>query len=226
MRRWVQVVAAVMLLTSCSQTAPGAGQPSKLTPLPSSSHSSSVKPPPPAAAPAAPAPGAPIGDVDSWIGAGQPADVTSFHTATLDGVPTDLGNDVAFTSPAGDARCMTDKYHNEALACIVKLTNPPPRPANLPSNWTSGWVEFDGQSLTVGSLHGDPGPFIYGTGPALADGQTLTFGDFECRSDKAGIYCANNAHQSAARLGAAGIEAFGCLNKVTPPEFVGIQFNC
>jgi hypothetical protein len=182
-----------------------------------------VRPPPPAAAPA---PGAPIGEVIAWIEAGQPADVANFHTAALDGVSTDLGNEVTFTSPSGDAMCMTNKYNNEALACIVKLTNPPPRPADLPSNWTSGWVDFDGQSLTVGSLHGDPGPFIYGGGPALADGQTLKLGDFQCRNDTSGIYCANGAHQSAARLGAAGVEAFGCLNKVTPPQFVGIQFNC
>jgi hypothetical protein len=225
MRRWVQLVAAVILLTSCSQTVTGNGQSSKLTPRPSSSQSSSsVKPPPPVAA--APAPGTPIGDVLAWIEAGHPADVAGFHTATLDGVSTDLGDEITFASPSGDVMCVTDKYNNEALACIVKLTNPPPRPADLPSNWVSGWVEFDGQSLTVGSLHGDPGPLIYGAGPALADGQTLKFGDFQCRNDKAGLYCANDAHQSAARLGAAGIEAFGCLNKVTPPEFVGIQFSC
>jgi hypothetical protein len=225
MRRCVQLVAAVILLTSCEDAHESRSQPSKLTPLPSASQSSSAKPPPPPPA-GAPAPGAPIGDVMAWIDAGQPADVTGFHTATLDGVSTDLGKDVTFTSASDNTMCVTNKYNNEALACIVKLTNPPPRPADLPSNWVSGWVDFDGQSLTVGSLHGDPGPLVSGAGPALADGQTLKFGDFKCRNDKAGLYCANDAHQSAARLGAAGIEAFGCLNKVTPPEFVGIQFSC
>jgi hypothetical protein len=167
-----------------------------------------------------------MSDVTAWIEAGQPADAAGFHTATLDGVGTDLGKDIAFTSPSEDAKCMTNKYNNEALVCIVKLTNPPPRPADPPSNWVSGWLDFDGQSLSVGSLHGDPGPFIPGTGPALTEGQTLKFGDFQCRSDKAGVYCANYAHQSAARIGAAGIETFGCLKKATPPEFVGLQFDC
>jgi hypothetical protein len=226
MRRCVLLVAAVMLLTSCSQTVTGQGQPSKLTPLPTSSRSSSSQPttpPPPAASPG---PRAPIADVIAWVGAGQPADVGGFHTATLDGVSTDLGDDVAFSSASGDAKCTTSKVDDGALACMVKLTNPPPRPADLPSNWVSGWVDFDGQTLTVGSLHGDPGPFINGAGPSLADGQTLTFGDFRCRGDTSGLLCANSAHQSAARLSAAGIEPFGCLRKVTPPQFVGIQFSC
>jgi hypothetical protein len=222
MRRWIGVVAAVVLVTSCSQTVDGKGQPSKLTPIPSSSRSSSAKPAPAVA----PAPGAAIGDVIAWIEAGQPADVAGFHTATRDGVSTDLSPDVAFTSPAGDSKCVTNQRNDGALACLVKLTNPPPRPADPPFNWVGGWVDFNGQTAMVGSMHGDPGPFVYGDGPVLPDGQTLKFGDFQCRSDATGILCANYPSQSAARIGADGIEPFGCLNKVPPPENVGLQFSC
>ena len=207
----------------CEEAHEGKPEPA---PPPSGSISSPVKPPPPPPPLAAPAPGAPIADVMAWIEAGEPADVAGFHTATLDGVSTDLGEEVTFTSPSDDTKCVTDKYHEGSLACIVKLDGPAADPRRPTVNWVAGWVDFDGESLTVGSLHGDPGPLVHGDGPALADGQTLKFGDFQCRNDKSGIYCANKAHQSAARLSEAGIEAFGCLEKVTPPQFVGIQFSC
>ena len=35
-----------------------------------------------------------------------------------------------------------------------------------------------------------------------------------------------DAHESAARYSDAGIEPFGCLDPVTPPADIGLQFSC
>ena len=56
--------------------------------------------------------------------------------------------------------------------------------------------------------------------------KSLEFGDYRCRADPAGLFCVNYAHQSAARFSDAGIEAFGCLQKVTPPADIGLKFSC
>ncbi len=186
-----------------------------------------------------PAAGAQISDVIAWIEAGHPADPARYHSATRDGVTTQLGNDIAFSSasgpsgpagPQGSGRpvdCMTDSKHTGgALACLVDLTNPPPRPATAYGAWQGGWVDFDGSKLQIGSSHADPGPFLSGHGPALADGDSLSFGDYRCRADQAGVICVNYAHQSAARFSNAGIEPFGCLRSVPPPDGVGIAFGC
>jgi hypothetical protein len=165
--------------------------------------------------------------VTAWIQGGQPADDAAFHTATRDGTATELGDDVAFTTPSGKTTCMTDaKFSAGALACIVKFINPPPRPPDFPTAWVGDWVDFDGLSVSVGSPHGDPGRFVNGDGPPLPYGQTLKFGDYQCRSDQVGLYCANNAHQSAARFSDAGVEPFGCLKSVPPPPDIGLRFSC
>ena len=154
----------------------------------------------------------------AWIEAGEPADAAEFHSATRDGATTQLGDDVAFTTPSGKSNCMTDsKYSGGALACLVDLTNPPPRPADAYGEWKGGWVDFDGTSVHVGSAHGDPGRFAAGTGPELPYGQSLAFGDYRCRSDQAGLFCVNYAHQSAARFSDAGVQPFGCLQPATAP---------
>jgi len=76
-----------------------------------------------------PGEGAPIGDVVAWVEAGKPADPGSYHSATRGEDTSQLGDDVAFVTPSGKANCMTDsKYSEGALACLVDLTNPPPRP--------------------------------------------------------------------------------------------------
>ena len=49
-------------------------------------------------------PGAEIADVITFIEAGQPADAGQFHTATRDGTTTQLGDDVAFTTPVRERR--------------------------------------------------------------------------------------------------------------------------
>jgi hypothetical protein len=174
-----------------------------------------------------PEPGAEIGDVIAFIESGRPTDAGPFHSADREGVTTQLGEDVAFITPSGTSNCMTDsKYFGGALACLVQLTNPPPQPAEVYGQYRGGWVDFSGPSIEIGSAHGDPGRFTNGTGPELPYGETLAFGDYRCRSDPAGLFCVNYAHQSAARFSDAGIVPFGCLQKVTPPPDIGEKFSC
>ena len=122
---------------------------------------------------------------------------------------------------------MTDSKHTGgALACLVDLTSPPPRPDTAYGEWKGGWIDFDGTNLQVGSARADPGPFINGNGPELANGDSLSFGDYRCRADQAGLFCVNYAHQSAVRFATAGIQPFGCLRSVPPPDGVGTAFSC
>lgn len=187
---------------------------------------------PPAPAPSAapstpPAAGAPITTIVSWIEAGHPVDPAAYHVATRDGVTTQLGDDVAFSASSGTVACMTDARHTSGtLACLVRLANPPPRPETAYGEWKGGWVDFDGIHLQVGSARADPGPFVYGNGPELANGDTLSIGDYRCRSYQAGLFCVNYAHQSAVRFASAGIEPFGCLKPAPPPDGVGVAFGC
>ena len=50
---------------------------------------------------APPAAGAQISDVIAWIEAGHPADPARYHSATRDGVTTQLGNDITLSSASG-----------------------------------------------------------------------------------------------------------------------------
>jgi hypothetical protein len=185
---------------------------------------SGSKSPPPSAVPNA---GAAISDVIAWIEAGHPVDPGRYHTATREDIITSLGNDIAVTAQASKVACMTDSKHTgSALECLVALTSPPPRPATAYGEWKGGWVDFDGTNLQVGAARGDPGPFIAGNGSELADGDSLSLGDYRCRADESGLFCVNYAHQSAARFSTAGIEQFGCLRSVPPPDGVGIAFSC
>ncbi|MBV9090373.1 MAG: hypothetical protein JO044_10805 [Mycobacteriaceae bacterium] len=220
MRRGDPVIAALLVLAGCAHTTSGQSRPAPatLTTPPSSAVQS---------APAPPGPDTPIADLIAWIQAGDPADAGAFHTATRDGVTSRLGGDVAFVTPSGKTNCMTDsKYSGGALACLVKLTDPPPRPPDAYTEWIGGWVDFDGASITVGGLHGDPGRFTAGDGPQLPYGSSLKFGDYQCRSDQVGLYCVDYAHRSAARFSDTGIVAFGCARQATPPPDVGEKFVC
>lgn len=175
----------------------------------------------------APAAGAPISAVVAWIEAGHPADPARYHSATRDGLTTRLGNDIAFTVPPAKAVCMTDSTHTgSALSCLVDLASPPPRPDTAYGEWKGGWVDFDGSNLRIGAARGDPGPFVNGDGPELANGDTLSYDDYRCRADPTGLYCVNYAHQSAVRFAGAGVQQFGCLRSVPPPDGVGIAFSC
>ncbi|HET9877381.1 MAG TPA: hypothetical protein VFQ37_16735, partial [Mycobacterium sp.] len=179
---------------------------------------------------APPGAGAAISEVISWIEAGRPADPAAYHSATRDGQTTDLGDDIAFTAPPGPSgatSCMTDSGHaGGALACLVNLADPPPRPAEVYGEWRGNWVDFTGTTLQIGSAHGDPGPFSNGAGPELPSGASLSFGDYRCRTDRADLFCVNYAHRSATRFGSAGVEPFGCLHPVSAPPDVGKLFSC
>ena len=218
------IIAASVLVAGCSQAVDGDAE--RAQPLPSTTRST---PPVTTTSPVPkqpPAPGAPIADVIRWIEAGTATDAGAYHSATRDGATTQLGDDIAFTTPSGKTDCMTDAKFDGALACLVDLANPPPQPEDVYGEWKGGWVDFAGPTLEVGSAHGDPGRFTNGTGPELPYGQALAFGDYRCRVDEAGVFCVNYAHQSAARFSDAGIEAFGCLQEVAPPADIGKKFSC
>lgn len=218
--RMLVLVAASVLLAGCSQTVDGDAQRPQPTGTGHSTPSTAARTSPvPANAPAA---GAPVDQVIAWVEAGRPADPAAYHSAVRDGVSTDLGDEVAFTTPAGAANCITDG----ALACLVKLTDPPPAPADVYGQWKGNWVDFDGTSLRIGSVHGDPGRFTAGSGPELPFGQALDFGDYRCRSDPGGVVCVNYAHRSAARFSPDGIDVFGCLESVAPDPQIGAMFAC
>ena len=165
-------------------------------------------------------------DVIRWIEAGTGTDPSAYRSMTRGGDVTVLDDGVAFTTAGVETNCVTNQYENGALACLVKLSSPPPRPAGIETAWKDNWVDFPGTTVDVGSPHGDPGPFGDGVGAELPVGSALAFGDYRCRADDAGLYCVDYANQTAIKLSTAGIEPFGCLAKVTPPAEIGIRFSC
>ena len=213
------LIAASLLIAGCS-SAP-TGQPKHTG---SSATSTAVVSSPGAAPPAAPTAGGSISDITTWIEAGHPVDAASYHSATRDGVRTELGGDIAFS--ADTLACMTQAQHTGTLVCLIDLAKPPPPPPTIYGAWKGGWVEYDGTNLQVGSAHADPGPFLTGNGAALAQGDSLSFGDFRCRSGQSGVFCVNYAHRSAVRLAGSGIDTFGCLRPVPAPDGVGERFSC
>jgi hypothetical protein len=218
-----------VLLAACASGARDDSQTSQqAVPTPSTTRASttvtSTKPVAPPTT--APTKGAPISDVIRWIEAGNPVDPGGFHTASRDGATVALDNEVAFVTAGTEANCVTNSYQDGALSCLVKLTDPPPRPESLEGVWKGNWIDFAGTTLDVGSTHGDPGPFVNGTGAELAAGQTLSFGDYRCRADVAGLFCVNYAHQSAVAMSAADVEPFGCLQPASSPPGIGRHFSC
>ncbi|MFG1932962.1 hypothetical protein ACGFK1_20305 [Mycobacterium sp. NPDC048908] len=227
--RIAALIAASVLVAGCSHSVGGDAERAtpSLTVPPSTTSATPTTSPAPTTSAKAPAASAPMSDVIAWVQAGATADPAQFHSATRGGDTTDLGADVAFVTPSGKTNCMTDETHTAgALACLVDLTNPPPRPDDAYGEWKGGWVDYDGQTVQVGSVHGDPGRFDAGTGAELPYGQSLAFGDFRCRSDQAGLVCVNYAHQSAARFSDAGVQTFGCLQPTTAPPQIGEMFSC
>ncbi len=228
--RIARLIAASVLVAGCSHSVGGDGERTSpsLTVPPSTTRAAPSTTSPTSTTPARPPrEGAPIADVIAWVEAGAPADPRSYHSAMRGGETTELGEDVAFVTPSGKANCMTDSKDSAgALACLVDLTNPPPRPDDAYGEWKGGWIDYDGTSVQVGSVHGDPGRFTAGSGPELPYGKSLAFGDFRCRSDQAGLFCVNYAHQSAARFSDAGVEPFGCLQPAPAPPQIGQMFSC
>lgn len=220
------LLAIPLLLAGCSHT----GGSTAHSATPSTQGTSSTSAAPISKAPAistAPTAGAPVAAVIAWVEAGRPADPGRYHTATRDGVTAQLGTDVAFSAPGGKAKCTTDSKHTgSALACLVDLSSPPPQPDTAYGEWKGGWVDFDGTNLQIGSARADPGPFIDGAGSELVNGDSLSFNDYRCRAEQTGLFCVNYPHQSAARFSIAGVEPYGCLRSVPPPDGVGIAFTC
>lgn len=178
-----------------------------------------------------PAAGSSVDAVSRWIEAGHPANPADFRTVDRDGEITHLDDkDVAFRPPVDMpphtlGGCVTALKYNDPLSCLLPLRDAPTRPAGLGGQWISSWVDFDGATITVGGLHGDPGPFNDGIGRQLAYGDRLKFGDYQCRSDKTGLYCVNYPHHSAIRLGDTFVP-FGCVEQLQHPRSVGRQFGC
>ncbi|WP_123025749.1 hypothetical protein [Mycolicibacterium stellerae] len=224
------LIAASVLVGGCSQGVGGdaeQAEPSVSAPTTTTMLTPRATTPTPTTPAKPPDAGADTADVIAFIESGQSADASQFHSATREGTTTQLGDDVAFTTPSGTSNCMTDsKNFGGALACLVNLAIPPLQPPDVYGQWKGNWVDFSGPSIEIGSAHGDPGRFVNGTGPELPYGQALAFGDYRCRSDPEGLYCVNYAHQSAARFSDAGIVAFGCLQKVTPPADIGEKYSC
>ncbi|TFV59462.1 hypothetical protein E4P42_08635 [Mycobacterium sp. PS03-16] len=222
------LIAASVLVAGCSDAVDGQAQrPEPTLSAPSGTTRPSPSPSPTTTPPAGPPAGqAPVAEVIRWVEAGAPAAADGFHTVSRDGISTDLGEEIAFTTPSGTSRCMTDRRAEGALTCLVELTDPPPRPADVYGEWKGGWVDYPGASLDVGSAHGDPGPFSDGFGAELPYGHTLAFGDYRCRTDPAGLFCVNYAHQSAARFSDAGVVTFGCLEQQPPAPGIGLRFSC
>ncbi|MDG4666613.1 hypothetical protein [Mycobacterium sp. 236(2023)] len=233
--RLAVVIAVSALVTACSQSVGGEAESSE-SPAPTPTTASSPAPTPsatPVPGSGAPAADASIDEVIGWVEAATPVDAGGFHVAFRDGVTTRLGDDIAFVSPSGaphsTTQCLTDaRLADGALTCLLELTDPAPPPTQTEGMWKPGWISFSGTTLTVGSLRGDPGPFVNGTGTELAAGQSMAFGDNRCRSDASGLYCVNYAHRAAVRVAADGIVPFGCLAEVTPPADVtaSIAYSC
>ncbi len=220
--RIAALVTLLLLVGGCSQQRDGQSGQTQSSQTSGSSASSTAP-----GASTTPAAGAAISDVIAWIQAGHPADTARYHAVTRDGVTTQLGSDIAFTVAAAKVACTTDSNHTGgALVCLVDLANAPPRPDTAYGEWKGGWVNFDGANLQIGAARGDPGPFVNGNGPELASGDTLSYDDYRCRADQAGLFCVNYAHQSAVRFSNAGILQYGCLRSVPAPDGIGIAFSC
>ncbi|MEV0297764.1 hypothetical protein [Nocardia sp. NPDC050710] len=223
--RIAALVALVLLAAACSATDHSSHQ------TPSSSGAATTAPSTAAAARSAPASGAPIKEVVAWVDAGTRVDPSKYGTAsTQDGASTTLeGGDLAFTSPSGKIKCMTDHHSGRTvLVCLVDLKNPPAEPEGQQGNWIGGWVEYARQTLTVGGLHGDPGPFVRGFGAELPYGSRISWQGNRCRMDSTGLLCVDADAGSGFRISDSGVVPFGCLRERDVPSGVNVgeYFDC
>ncbi|WP_054814929.1 hypothetical protein [Nocardia arizonensis] len=224
--RIVALAALVILTAACSSTT----EPT-VPEAPSSTTAAAVAPSTTAKAETAPSDNAPLGEVSSWVDGGSQIDGAKYGWAgTEDGTRSALGDgDRAFTSPTGKIRCTTDGHEgNHTLVCLVDLKNPPSKPQGQQGNWVGGWVEFGGQTLTVGGLHGDPGPFVRGYGQELPYGSEIVVHGTKCRMDSAGLYCVNKQAGTGFHASDAGVVTYGCLAEEATPRGVnaGEYYTC
>ncbi|MET8649638.1 hypothetical protein [Nocardia aurea] len=224
--RIAALAALVLLAAACSSSTDHSSHETA-----TSTPAATVAPSTSAAAKAAPGSGAPIKEVVSWVNEGSEVSGTKYATATTDdGVSTELDSgDRAFTSPTGKIKCMSDGHEGRhSLVCLVDLKNPPAQPSDRQGNWVGGWVEFSGQTLTVGGLHGDPGPFLRGYGSQLPYGSRISLHGNRCRMDSSGLLCVNADAGTGFRVSDAGVIPFGCLSEESVPREVnaGEYFTC
>lgn len=216
--RIAALTALLLLVAGCSTTT-GQPQPApSAAPAPSSAAASAPS------SSRVPVSGADFAEVLAWVRAGHAADPSQFRTAKAqDGTVTTLKNDVAFTSPTGKIKCTTDFDDSvKGLSCLVELKNPPQKPAGeSEGEFIPGWIYYTGTQATVGSMHGDPGPFVRGYGNQLPYGTHVAAGDYTCRMDSAGVFCVDGATKSGIRVSDAGVVPFGCLRKQSAPQDVG-----
>jgi hypothetical protein len=228
--RCATIAAIAVLLAACTHP-PHSAAPISSGPQSATTSTARSSTPPPTATQPPPAPHATPAALAAWIQAGTPVDPNAFRTVSLRGTVTTLADpaDVAFRLPGPHndddvADCATERSVNSILACFAPLKNPPKRP-HYPGQWESDWVTFDGASITVGSFHGDPGPFNDGSGKPLNYGDTITFGDYQCRSDPTGMYCMSRSHHSGLAMSST-VTGYGCVKLPKHSEFVGKQFKC
>ena len=215
------LIAASVLVAGCSQSVGGDAERStpSLTVPPSTTRAAPSTTSPASTTPARPpGPGAPIGDVIAWVEAGAPADPARYHSATRDGATTELGEDVAFVTPSGKTNCMTDsKYSGGALACLVDLKNPPPRPEDAYGEWKGGWIDYDGSACTSVRCTAIP------AGSPQASGRNCrTVSRWRSATTAAAATrpaCSASTTRTSRRPGSAtpGVQPFGCLQPATAP---------
>lgn len=222
---------AGVLLVGCSEASQTRTGPATLTPItPSHGRGTTTSAPSTTITAsnsvATPQRGGTAADAVAWVEAAGPADAADFHVALRGGTSTQLGDDVAFTTPFG-ASCMTDlKRSPSDLACLVNLVDPPSQPPDVYGAWKGGWVDFDGTTVRIGSAHGDPGRFAAGQGAPIPPDRSLSFGDYRCRTDATALVCVNYAHKTAVRYSDDGVDPFGCARESPPPAGVGLQYRC
>ncbi|CPU58138.1 Probable lipoprotein LppI [Mycobacteroides abscessus] len=237
MMRLLAIVSMFSVLAGCTGTPPqhvpetrsaiatSSTAPSTTTTAASTTPPTTAGGPPPGAA-------APVAAVIAWIEAAAPADPANFRTVEEDGIVTQLdGDSVAFRLP-GDlpARaltgCVSYRWSEPRFSCLGGVSNPPPKPPGIQGQWIGSWVDFDGKTVDIGSLHGDPGPFNNGNGKPLDYGTRIKFSDYQCRSDPSGMYCVNYPNHSAIRLWGREFVTYGCVKLAKPQHGIGEQFTC
>lgn len=178
----------------------------------------------------APTADTPIADVIAWVNAGNPVDLTTFHTAKHGNATTNLHDDIAFSSPSNKLSCITDSAHgNDGLVCKATLKTWPDRPKQGGGDWEPGWVAYSGSNLTVGEIRSDQGPFTAGDGLVLPYGSKITFDNYSCRLDLTGLTCVNTQVNSGVTMSDAGIVPHGCLQprtKTADEANIGKTYGC